>query len=275
MKMLIGLLLLPAVAHAGDEDCKNAFEKGYAAGKEIQELRTEVRELRAMVSKLVALLGDKAELANVQVPPPPAETPEDKPEPAATKFGTVTGKISFLDGSKAAYVYVENVGGRAVRGKKIDMTQKNKQFAPRHLVVQKGTEVSFPNQDAIYHNVFAQSPAANFDLGIYRSGDAAKSYIFTRPGLVDIYCNMHSKMSAEVLVVPNHLYASVQPNGAFKLARVPEGRRKVVAWGPGAEPVSVWVEVSAKAPAEVKLSLVPRKKGAHTNKEGQPYGSYQ
>ena len=275
MKLLLLLLLLPVSAHAGEADCKEAFEKGYTAGKEIQELRTEVRELREVVSKLVTMLGDNPELAQIQLP---ADQPKGEPKRVETKepaFGTVTGKISFLEGSKAAYVYVENVGGRLARGRKVDMSQKNKQFAPRHLVVQKGTEVAFPNQDAIYHNVFAQSSAANFDLGIYRSGDAAKSYVFTKPGLIDIYCNMHSKMSAEVLVVPNHLYATVQSNGSFKLARVPEGRRKIVAWGPGAEPVSVWVEVSPSSPAEVKLSLLPRKKGAHTNKDGQPYGSYQ
>jgi plastocyanin len=274
MKLLIGMLLLPIAAQAGDTDCKDAFEKGYVAGKEIQELRTEVRELRAMVSKLVALLGDRPELADMQLPAE-KEQPTEKPQPKGPAFGTVTGKISFLEGSKTAYVYVENVGGRAVRGRKAEITQKNKQFAPRHLVVQKGTEVEFPNQDSIYHNVFAKSPAASFDLGIYRKGDSAKSYIFTKPGLIDIFCNQHSKMSAEVLVVPNHLYTTVSANGTFKLARVPEGRRKIVAWGPGAEPVSVWVEVSQDAPAEVKLSLLPRQKGAHSNKEGQPYGSYQ
>ena len=275
MKLLFGLLLLPIAAQAGDADCKEAFEKGYTAGREIQELRGEVRELRAMVTKLVEMLGDRPELADLQLPKEEPKAATTTEEPKKQGFGTVTGKISFLAGAKDAYVYVENVGGRLSRGRKVNMSQRNKQFAPRFMVVQRGTEIAFPNEDAIYHNVFAQSPAANFDLGIYRKGDEAKSYVFTKPGLIDVYCNMHAKMSAEILVVPNHLYAQVASNGTFKLARVPEGRRRIVAWGPGAEPVSVWVEVSASSPAEVKLALVPRKKGAHTNKEGQPYGSYQ
>jgi plastocyanin len=273
MKVLFGLLLLPLAAQ-GDADCKEAFEKGYTAGKEIQELRGEIQELRATVSKLVELLGDNPELASARLPQKEETKPKEEPKKRPT-FGAVTGKISFLEGSKSAWVYVENVGGRLSRGRKAQILQRNKQFAPRFLVVQKGTEIAFPNEDGIYHNVFAQNPAASFDLGIYRKGDDAKSFIFTKPGLIDIYCNMHAKMSAEVLVVPNHLYTQVQSNGTFKLSRVPEGRRKIVAWGPGAEPVSVWVQVDAGSPAEVKLSLLPRKKGAHTNKDGQPYGTYQ
>jgi plastocyanin len=269
------LMLLLSSAFAGEDECKDAFEKGYTAGREIQELRTEVKELRAVVEKLVAMLGDNPELANVALPKETTTPKEEPPKADKPGFGTVTGKVAFLPGSTSAYVFVENVGGRLARGRKIAIGQRNKQFVPRFVVVQRGTEVSFPNEDPTYHNVFAQGPVANFDLGIYRKGDAAKSYVFTKPGLVDIFCNMHQKMSAEVLVVPNHLYAAVQPNGSFKLARVPAGRRKIVAWGPGAEPVSAWAEVAADGTVEGKLALAARQKGAHTTKERQPYGSYQ
>ena len=141
-------------------------------------------------------------------------------------------------------------------------------------MVQRGTTVTFPNEDSTYHNVFAKDPSATFDLGIYRKGDDPKSYRFTKAGLIDVYCNMHSKMRAEVLVVPNHLYTKVRPDGSFKLSRVPPGRRKIVAWGPGAELVSKFVDVGAGDTTTLSLSLRPKKRRQHTNKNGQPYGSY-
>jgi plastocyanin len=280
MNLLWSLMLLPVAANTGGADCKEAFEKGYVAGKEIQELRTEVQELRLTVTKLVELLQSKGgDLASIQAPA--RVEPKDEadrsvaPKSEGSEFGTVTGKVSFLAGSNSAWVYVENVGGRLARGRKVNVIQKNRQFAPRFIVVQKGTEVMFPNEDAIYHNVFAQNPSATFDLGIYRKGDDAKSYIFTKPGLIDIFCNMHAKMNAEILVVPNHLYTQARTNGSFKLVRVPAGRRKIVAWGPGGDQVSAWVEVAANGTSDVSLELAPRKKGSHLNKNGQPYGSYQ
>lgn len=279
------LMSVPSTSTADDGDCKEAYEKGYAVGKDIQELRNDVNELKAALAELLeldrqkmALLesivgeGEKIPKATIAVQPKPE--PRKKPQ-RKSRRGQVTGKVSFLDGRKIAYVYVENVRGRMVRGRTAEIVQQDRQFRPRFLVVQRGTTVTFPNRDSIYHNVFAKSPAATFDLGIYRKGDQAQSWTFTKPGLIDVYCNMHSKMSTEVLVVPNHLYTKVRPDGSFKLVRVPAGRRKIVAWGPGAEPVSRIVEVSPDGTVRVDLAMKPRAKKAHMNKHGQPYGSYQ
>ena len=45
---------------------------------------------------------------------------------------------------------------------------------PAVMVVPVGSTVDFPNQDAIFHNVFSLSPPAPFDLGLYRAGDTKK-----------------------------------------------------------------------------------------------------
>ena len=55
---------------------------------------------------------------------------------------------------------------------------------------------------------------------------------------------------------------------------VPPGRRKIVAWAPGARLVADWVEVQSGSPSEVALKLEPKSAG-HTNKLGRPYGSYE
>ena len=188
--------------------------------------------------------------------------------------GAIHGKVTVPSGEPVAYVYVENVMAPPVKGEHKVIQQSGKKFLPGWAVIQRGTTISFPNNDNIYHNVFSLSTGNSFDLGLYNAGSEAKSHTFTEPGPVDVYCNIHPDMAARVLVVPNRYFAKVKPDGTFEIAGVPAGRRKVVAWAPGSSPTSDWVEVGADKPAELSLKLEP-KNGAHKNKVGQSYGSYE
>jgi len=195
---------------------------------------------------------------------------------AARRTAALEGKIQLPPGARSAdvYVYVENVKAGHVKGKSIEIKQENKQFAPRLAVVQAGTNVVFPNFDAIYHNVFSMSPHNSFDLGSYRAGDKPRSVTLTTPGVVEIFCNMHQKMSADVLVVPSPLYTKVRADGTFRIENVPVGMRKVVAWSPGIKAAQQRVEVTA-AGGEVSFALEREEARAHANKLGQAYGSYR
>lgn len=273
------LCSLSAVAYGQESDPKTLYE----IGKDVARLEQEVKDIKtvlkqileldkqrvALLSQIVAGGGVAPALADAA---PSASAPE--PQPAASN-GTVSGKVRLPGGTQIAYVYVDNVPGRIVRGRSIEIAQENRQFSPRWAVVQRGTKVRFPNKDTIYHNVFSRSPEAKFDLGVYRKGDEAKEHTFIQPGLIDVYCNMHSEMSSEILVVPNHLYTKVESDGRFTLANVPTGKRKIVVWAPGHTPTERWITVAAGTSNEVALAAgEPRKKG-HLNKSGQPYGSYK
>lgn len=188
--------------------------------------------------------------------------------------GVIHGKVAVPAGEPVAYVYVENVLAPPVKGEHKVIQQSGKKFLPGWAVIQRGTTISFPNNDNIYHNVFSLSTGNSFDLGLYNAGSEAKSHTFMEPGPVDVYCNIHPDMAARVLVVPNRYFAKVKPDGTFEIAGVPAGRRKVVAWAPGASPATDWVDVGADKPAELSLKLEP-KNAAHKNKAGQSYGSYE
>src|SRR5262249_26172976 len=137
---------------------------------------------------------------------------------AERKAGAIEGKVAVSDGDLGdVYVYVENVKSPSARGKTIEIRQEGKQFSPRVAVVQTGTTVYFPNFDAIYHNVFSSSARNSFDLGSYRAGEKPRSVTLTAPGVVDVFCNMHQKMSAAILVVPSPLFTKVRPDGTFRL----------------------------------------------------------
>lgn len=215
-------------------------------------------------------------------PPPPApvaahpgkrgaESPKRAPEPAAT--GTVKGKVSVPRGEPVAYVYIENVTGPAVRDQKVVIEQVGKRFVPTWAVVQRGTAITFPNRDNIYHNVFSLSSGNSFDLGLYSAGEA-KTHTFNEPGEVEIYCNIHPAMAASALVVPNKLFAKLKSDGTFEIPNVPAGRRKVVAWAPGSRLTANWVDLNPGESAQIDFKLEPKAAG-HKNKAGQAYGSYE
>jgi hypothetical protein len=89
-----------------------------------------------------------------------------------------------------------------------------------------------------------------------------------------VYCDIHAKMWAEILVTRNGHIARVGADGSFRLADVPVGERVVAVWTAGATPARRTVQLTgAGARADLSLRVPPRP--AHSNKLGQPYGSYQ
>ncbi len=137
---------------------------------------------------------------------------------------------------RPAVVYLETAPSRAfpdVEPMRATMDQRNETFVPHVLAVTVGTTVEFPNSDNIYHNVFSLRGPRPFDLGRYAAG-RSKSVRFDRPGIVRVFCEIHSHMSAFILVF-NHRYFSVtSSDGRYQISRVPPGRYTLVAWNEGA-----------------------------------------
>lgn len=191
------------------------------------------------------------------------------------KRAAIDGKVTVTNGAvDDVYVYVDGLRGPPARGKSIEIKQEGRQFSPRFAVVQAGTTAVFPNFDSVFHNVFSTSPRNSFDLGAYRAGDKPRSVTLTSPGVVDVFCNMHQRMSASILVVPNMMYAKVRSDGTFHIDNVPVGPRKIVAWSPRAKASQQRIELAPEG-AQVSFSLDSSEPRAHLNKLGQAYGSYR
>lgn len=152
------------------------------------------------------------------------------------------------------------------------MVTRGKILLPHVLAVPVGSTVRFPNEDPISHNLFSVSPANAFDLGLYRRG-TGKEQQFSRPGVVNVYCNVHPNMSAVVHVMGSLYYTFANEKGAFSLAGVPPGKYKLVAWSEQAGTAVREIEVGGHGNAAVALTLDGRNYRAlkHTNKYGKPY----
>jgi hypothetical protein len=122
------------------------------------------------------------------------------------------------------------------------MDQRNEAFVPYVLAVLVGTTVDFPNSDRTYHNVFSFSKTKRFDLGRYARG-GSKSVRFDRPGVVRVFCDIHSHMSAYILVFAHRYFAATDPEGRYRIDNVPPGTYTVVAWNDGQTRLSRSVRV--------------------------------
>jgi hypothetical protein len=111
------------------------------------------------------------------------------------------------------------------------LKQINQSFEPHVLGVPVGTTVDFPNGDMVYHNVFSYSKTKKFDLGYYGKGKS-KPVTFDKPGIVQVFCDIHSTMSAYVLVVDTPFVTQPDDQGVYAFTDLPEGEYTLTLWHP-------------------------------------------
>ena len=195
--------------------------------------------------------------------------------------GRVAGRIVILEKDNKpspdlsdAVLYLEAPAAvtTAARPVTVEIAITDKTYAPHVVVVPLGSTVRFPNHDPFNHNVFSVSEPNSFDLGLYGRGEA-KSYTFAHRGLVRVYCNVHPRMVAYVLVMENHYYAQPGSDGSFAIDNVPAGRYRLHVWHERI-PTEVIEDVSA-ADGQPDLQIALNARGykwePHRNKYGRNY----
>ena len=139
----------------------------------------------------------------------------DSKDPAVKKHADYSGVVVSLKPAEGV-IPARTAASRA------KMLQKNKTFSPHVLPILVGTTVDFPNADPIFHNAFSSYNGQIFDVGLYPPG-SSQSVRFTRPGVVRVFCNIHSSMSAVIVVLATPYFAVSGRDGAFAIPDVPPG----------------------------------------------------
>lgn len=156
-------------------------------------------------------------------------------------------------------VYLRNARSQSVATTRAVIRQHDETFTPRVAAVTVGSEVEFPNDDPIYHNVFSLSRAKNFNLGRYPRGETRRVR-FDRPGVVKVFCEIHSHMSATVMVFDHPWFAVPDETGRFQLPPVPPGDRQITAWHERLGDTTVNVRLEPGRTLETDFTLpVPEK----------------
>ena len=177
---------------------------------------------RVVLPRDVAPVARRPDVRGLGMPPP---------RPEATRRRSV--------------VYLEAASGEVFdtrNARRVLIDQRGETFVPHLVAVTAGSEVDFPNNDETYHNVFSLSPLRSFDLGRYASG-RSRSVRFDRPGIIRVFCDIHSHMSAFVLVFNHRFFAVTDDEGRYRIEGVPPGTYTVVRWHELFDPQARSVEV--------------------------------
>jgi len=150
---------------------------------------------------------------------------------------TVKGTVELTDSRdpgvrrhkdfRGVVVWLEPAAGRAAlpagSPRRVQtMKQKNKHFDPHVLAIPVGGAVDFPNLDPIFHNVFSNFSGQTFDLSLYKP-NTSRRVVFTRAGIVRVFCNIHPTMSGVIAVLDTPWFAVSDASGAFEIRDLPQG----------------------------------------------------
>lgn len=173
--------------------------------------------------------------------------------------GIISGQVEAKSAKykKDVVVYLKGVKGKFTPSQKHEvMDQKNLVFIPHVLAVPVGTTVDFKNSDNVNHNVFSPADCKKFNLGTYTPG-MSRSVKFDEACVVDLLCNVHSEMSAYVVVVDNPYFDVTSKDGNFTIKDVPTGTYEITAWSEKLKPEGkTTVTVVDGQTASVNIKLV-------------------
>ena len=157
-----------------------------------------------------------------------------------SKGGVLTGTLERTAGTGAlnenVVVYLEGISGDYEAPQRVAvMDQKDEEFVPRLLSVQKGQPVEFKNGDPFTHNVHlyrGRRSLFNIAQGIRGQND----WSAPRSGEYLVLCDIHRKMSAFILVYDHPFFTTVNPQGStaaspFKIENIPGGTYTLVIVG--------------------------------------------
>ena len=167
--------------------------------------------------------------------------------PALRDVPDLVRSVVYLESAPRG-AFETNEGGHAI------MDQRNETFVPHVLAITTGTTVDFPNSDRFYHNVFSLSKTKRFDLGRYAAG-GSRSVTFDRPGIVRVFCDIHTHMSAFILVFSHPFFALTDDQGRYHIDNVPPGTYNVIAWHEGNATEATPVTVPDGANAELDFTI--------------------
>jgi plastocyanin len=192
---------------------------GPSAGYEVVEVKDG-----GILTGVVKFVGDPPKLTPVPVTKDQGACGDSKPSEAL-----VLGPNKRV---KHAVVWIEGI----TRGKKLEsettLDNATCLFRPHVVAAVVGGKTTVTNSDPILHNTHGFLDRVTvFNLALPNQNQVIDiTRRLKKPGVVDIQCDVHPHMRAWVIVRDNPYVAVTDESGSFKIADIPPGTYKVVAW---------------------------------------------
>ncbi len=173
---------------------------------------------------------------------------------ASAMAATIVAQVKDKNGNSVpnAVVYAVPVGtpARAANvGASAQVEQTGFKYEPFVSVVQKGTQMRFPNRDKADHHVKVLSGPQLFEFQIYTKKEPA-AVVLDKPGLITLQCLLHNWMNAHIYVVDTPYFTKTTKTGPGLLQELPAGEYDVFVTHPS---VLFPGQVSPQMPRRVKL----------------------
>ena len=193
---------------------------------------------------------------------------------------SLSGKVTFSSkdpkaktGELVVYVASKARSVKLSEPRRHEIAQKDQQFVPRMLLIQKNDSVSFPNRDNKEHSVFT-SDRTTVRINPTRKAEP-EPVAFLKEGGFRIQCDIHSNMRAWVVVVPVvELATKVADDGTWRIDNVPAGAQVLKVLEPNGNSVERAVTACA-SDTPIDVSLEGNEGPQLRRFNGSPYGEYQ
>ena len=161
--------------------------------------------------------------------------------------GTIQGKVNCGKYCSSIIIYVKDVQGEySGEGELAVLDQKAKIFIPHVMPILKGTTVRLKNSDPLLHNIHGYlNKKTVFNVALPIQGQTLDRR-FRRTGTHIILCDIHTEMSAYIVVLDNPFFTQPDENGLYEILDVPPGKYTLVKYDPE-EKETVEKEVSVTA----------------------------
>ncbi|MBT3515275.1 MAG: hypothetical protein HOB32_10075 [Nitrospina sp.] len=110
------------------------------------------------------------------------------------------------------------------------LNQKKCKYEPHVITMPVDSELEIHTSDPINHNIHTYS-FENDPINImFLPGQDAYSQEMEEPELIKVECDLHSWMSAWIVVTPNSYSTVSKSDGTFEIPDVPPGNYELTAW---------------------------------------------
>jgi hypothetical protein len=139
-------------------------------------------------------------------------------------------EVSPEGGLANAVVWIADAPPDEGKPGEVLIDQKHCEYSPPVAVAHTKSKVKFRNSDALLHNVRAEPHL--FNVGMPIENQIVEREMPATEGPVNLFCDLHTWMRADVMVLSHSQWAITDAAGKFRIEHVGGGTHSVRVWHP-------------------------------------------